>query len=152
MLHQTKTGYEPNDSANANVSVNTANGEMDTSGERLLPKVDMTHDNDDTISHVSDIPLQLPARAFFRHTFLQWQRSHKLGATLCHMFTVLTDTKSDRSQSLASAVFCSVSSKCTKVAGSPWAPNSEWPSWCRRHGVQRRVRCCVVFSAERQGF
>ena len=61
--HQTNTGYEPNVSANANVSINTTNREMDTSGATFVPEVDLTHDDDDTNSHRSDIPLQLPARA-----------------------------------------------------------------------------------------
>ena len=56
-FHQTNTGDEPN----ANVSFNTTNSEMDTSGARFVPIVDVTHDDDDTNSHMSDIPLQVPA-------------------------------------------------------------------------------------------
>ena len=55
-IHHSNTGYEPKD------SINTMNSEMDTSG-RFVPLVDLTHDDDDTHSHVSDIPLQLPASA-----------------------------------------------------------------------------------------
>ena len=38
---------------------------MDPSGARFLPKVDLAHDDDDTRSRMSDIPLQLPASAQF---------------------------------------------------------------------------------------
>ena len=38
---------------------------MDTSGARFVPIVNLTHDDDDTHSHLSDIPLQLPASAHF---------------------------------------------------------------------------------------
>ena len=56
-LLQTYTGYEPN------VSISTANGEMNTSGARFVAMVDLTHDDDDTNSHMSNIPLELPASA-----------------------------------------------------------------------------------------
>ena len=56
-LHQTNRGYEPNVSVNANVSVNTTNREMDTSGARSVPTVDLTHDDDDTNSlHIDVFP------------------------------------------------------------------------------------------------
>ena len=53
------TGHEPN----ANVLINSMNSKMGTSGARCVPIVDLTHDDDDTNSHMSDIPLQLPASA-----------------------------------------------------------------------------------------
>ena len=64
-LHQTDTGYEPNVSTNANVSISTANSETDTNEVRFSPFLDLTHDDDDTNSHMSDIPLQLPASSHF---------------------------------------------------------------------------------------
>ena len=59
-LHRTNTGCEPNVSTNANVSIHTMNSEMDTNGLRFVPIVDLTRDDDDACSHMSDIPLQLP--------------------------------------------------------------------------------------------
>ena len=41
------------------------NSQVGTSGARFVPIVDLTRDDDDTQSHVSDIPLQLPASAHF---------------------------------------------------------------------------------------
>ena len=38
---------------------------MDVGGARFVPMVDLTRDDDDTTSHVSDMPLQLAARAHF---------------------------------------------------------------------------------------
>ena len=55
-IHHSNTGYEPN-------SINTTISEMDTSGARFVPLVDLTHADDDTKSHMSDVPLQLPASA-----------------------------------------------------------------------------------------
>ena len=52
-----KTGSEPN------VPINTMNREIDTSGAKCVPIVDLTHDDDDSYSHMLDIPLQLPANA-----------------------------------------------------------------------------------------
>ena len=48
MLHLTTTGHEPD-------------ATVDASGARFAPIVDVTHDDDDTKSHMSDILLQLPA-------------------------------------------------------------------------------------------
>ena len=56
-LHPASTGYEPN--------VPNADANVDTSGARFAPAVDLTHDNDDAKSHMSDIPLQVPASAKF---------------------------------------------------------------------------------------
>ena len=106
--HQTNTGYEPNASTIANVSVSTASSEMDTSGARFVPTVDVTHNDDDTNSHVSDIWLQLPASAHFPSkisalvTFPQAGRKGMQNVQPA-------DTKSDRSESLA----ITASSKCT---------------------------------------
>ena len=87
--HQTNTGHEPNGSTKANVSINTVNSEMDTSGARFVPKADLTHDDHDTNSHMSDFPLQLPCECkCFRRTILHWSRSHKLRATSRGMFQV----------------------------------------------------------------
>ena len=78
-LRDTSTGYEPN------VSINGVKSEMGTSGARFVPTVDLTRDDDDTNSHMSDVPLQLPVSAHVLVTFAQ----------------SLTDTKSDRCKSLA---------------------------------------------------
>ena len=48
-LHHSSTVFGPD------VCVNTVNSEMDTSGARLVPIVDLTHDGDDTISHISSV-------------------------------------------------------------------------------------------------
>ena len=48
-VQHSNTSYEPN-------------SEMDMSG-RFVPQVDLTDDDDDADSHMSDIPLQLPASA-----------------------------------------------------------------------------------------
>ena len=50
-MPHTNTGHQP-----------TTNSEMDMSGW-FVPIVDVTNDDDDTNSHRSDIPLQLPASA-----------------------------------------------------------------------------------------
>ena len=63
-LHLTSTGYEPNVPNVPNADVST-NANMGTSGARFVPTVDSTHDDDDPNSHMSDIPLQLPASAIF---------------------------------------------------------------------------------------
>ena len=60
-------GYEPNSEPN-----------MDG---RFTPIVDLTQDDDHTNSHMSDIPLQLPASANFRSTMQHWPRSHQQGVT-----------------------------------------------------------------------
>ena len=56
-LHLTLTGYEP--------SVPDADANMDMSGTRLLPKMNLTHDDDDTNFHMFDIPLQPSASPKF---------------------------------------------------------------------------------------
>ena len=48
-IHHSNTGYQPD-------------SEMDMSG-RFVPMVDLTHDDDGTNVHMSEIPLQLPASA-----------------------------------------------------------------------------------------
>ena len=48
-MPDTNTGYEPD-------------SELDMAG-RFVPVVDLTHDDEDKYSHMSDIPLQLPASA-----------------------------------------------------------------------------------------
>ena len=75
------------------VSVNTAHTEMDANGARFLQIVALTHDDDDTNSHMSGIPLQHPASAKLSveqicigHVFTSWKRPP------CNMFTVPTDT------------------------------------------------------------
>ena len=52
---------------------------MDTSGARFVPTVDLTHDDDDTHSRMSDIPLQLPASAHSVEQFCIGNVSHTLG-------------------------------------------------------------------------
>ena len=113
-LHQTTTGSEPNVSTNAYVSVSTANSQMDTSGARFIPTVYLTHVDDDTNSHMSDTPLQLPASA--------WSPSHKLGSdprAKCSQSP--TETKLDWIETLAITVSRCLSSKCTC---SSWTPRS----------------------------
>ena len=46
-------------------TVLNADANMDTSGAWFVPIVDVTHDDDDAHSHMSDIPLQRPASAHF---------------------------------------------------------------------------------------
>ena len=46
-------------------TIDTANSEMDASGASFVPMMDLTHDDDDTKSHMSDVPLQGPASAKF---------------------------------------------------------------------------------------
>ena len=117
-LHLTSTGYEPN------TSLTKAN--MDTSGARLVPPVDLTRDDDDTNSRMSDIPLQLPAGAVSNryHIRQDWILGNytisfhllkvyfplnnsalvtlsQAGRRRVKCSQTLTDTKSDRIESLA---------------------------------------------------
>ena len=46
-------------------TVLNADANMDTSGAWFVPTVDVTHDDDDALSHMSDVPLQRPASAHF---------------------------------------------------------------------------------------
>ena len=41
---------------------------------RFVPMVDSTHDDDDTNSHMSDIPLQLPESANVSSNIISWER------------------------------------------------------------------------------
>ena len=58
-IHHANTGYDE------------PNSEMDVSG-RFVPIVDLSHDDDDTNSHLSDIALQLPRAQICRRTSLHW--------------------------------------------------------------------------------
>ena len=79
---------------------------MDTSGAKFVPIVDLTHDEDDTISHMSDIPLQLPASAkCFVSQFCIGNVLTSWRTTSCKNVQSPTDTKSDRNESLA---ICSI--------------------------------------------
>ena len=88
---------------------------MGTSVARFVPKVALTHDDDDSNSHMSDIPLQLPACKFFLEQFFigdvlrGWERP----SAKCSQSP--TDTKSDRSALRAITVSCYISSKCKKL-------------------------------------
>ena len=64
-FHQADTSYEPYVFTNADESINAMNSEMGTSGGSFVQIVDLTRDDDDTNSHKSDIPSQLPASATF---------------------------------------------------------------------------------------
>ena len=74
---------------------------MDRSGARFVPMVDLTHDGDDTDSHMSDIPLQLPASAYFPLNNSTFPRSHQQEATPRDMFTVFNRDQINRIESLA---------------------------------------------------
>ena len=75
---------------------------MDTSGARFVPIVDLTDDDGDTISHMSEIPLQLPTSANASSnnsalvTFAQAGERSRATRSLSP-----TDTKSDQCESFA---------------------------------------------------
>ena len=59
-------------SPNANVSINTVNSEMDMSGARFVPVVDLTHDDVDTNSQLSESNrIESLAITVSRHIFLK---------------------------------------------------------------------------------
>ena len=64
------------------------NSEMDMSGARFVPIGDLTHDDDDANSDMSDIPLQLPASANVWSNNSALVTFSQAGATPCKMFTV----------------------------------------------------------------
>ena len=80
--------------------MSNADAEMDTSGARFVPKVDLTHDN--TNPQMSDITLPLPARTFL--PFEQFSIGYALTSrrrprARCSRSS--TDTKSNRIEPLA---------------------------------------------------
>ena len=76
--------------------------------------VDSTHNDDDTNSHMSDIPLQLPARANVSSNISALVPfSQAVADTVLIPSQSSSDTVSDRSESLAITVSCYKSSKCT---------------------------------------
>ena len=94
------------DHSSAACEPDAINKEMDMSG-RFVPMVDSTHDDDDTNSHMSDIPLQLPESANVSSNITSWERPH----AKCSQSQ--SDTESDWGKSLANTVSCYISSKCT---------------------------------------
>ena len=146
-LHHTNTGNEH--------PVNTVNSEMDTSRARFVPVEDLTHDDDGTNSHMSDIPLQLPASAHFPSNITALVTFSQAWSDLVqHCSQSPTDTQLDWSESLAMTVSCYVSSKCTC---SSWtsrsfsvgcATSTRSSVWSARNGstfstpATGRISCC----------
>ena len=142
-LHPASTGYEPN--------VPNADANVDTSGARFAPAVDLTHDNDDAKSHMSDIPLQVPASANFFVEQLgigHALTSRRRPRAKCSQSS--TDTKSNRIRSLT----ITESPKCTSSpwtsrSGSNWLHNELETPWQdqretarRAPPSTRRISCC----------
>ena len=83
--HLTSTDYEhivPN--------VFNADVNMDTSGAKFVPIVGLTHDDDDTKSHMCEISSELPASANFPLNIPALATLSQVGATPCEMFTVFS--------------------------------------------------------------
>ena len=108
------TGYEPK-------------SEIDMAG-RFVPTVDLTHDDEDNNSHMSDIPLQRPARANVISNV-----SHKLRATSCGMFQVSHPIPSQTGQKSLANTQTEGTVICHSTIPSGWEA-----TLCQYFGQKRR--------------
>ena len=83
-IHHSNRGHEPS-------------SEVDMSGRRV-PTVDTTRDDDDTRSHVSGIPLQLPATAHVSSNNSAWVKFSQAGGDLVQTFAVSSQHQIRRGQ------------------------------------------------------